>query len=486
MSELATIVRPPPGRRIFCNRTLNLRAIRVVGFDMDYTLVHYRPEVWEERAYEHARARLSERGWPVAHLSFDPEAAVLGLVIDLEQGNLVKANRFGYIKQACHGTRPLSFEEQRRLYARERVDLSEPRWVFLNTLFSLSEACLYAQLVDLCDAGQLPPALGYGELYRAVKTSLDEAHMEGRLKAEIIADPDRFVVLDEELPLALQDLRHAGKRLVLITNSEWDYTQAIMSYALDRFLPRGMTWRELFDLRFVLARKPEFFTHKAPVFEVVDEAGRLLPRSGPLREGATYVGGHAGLVEAHFGVSGEDVLYIGDHIFADVHVSKSLLRWRTALVLRALEDELAALEGFKQQQAQLSARMAQKERLEHRQAVVRLLLQRQEGGYGPPVREAPEALREELGRLRAQQAALDAEIAPLAQAHAELHSRRWGLLMRTGNDKSHLARQIERYADVYMSRVSNLLWHTPYAYLRSPRGSLPHDSGPAGGVEDEA
>ena len=48
--------------------------------------------------------------------------------------------------------------------------------------------------------------------------------------------------------------------------------------------------------------------------------------------------------------------------------------------------------------------------------------------------------------------------------------------MRAGNDKSHLARQVERYADIYTSRVSNFLYQTPFVYLRSPRGSLPHDS----------
>jgi hypothetical protein len=47
--------------------------------------------------------------------------------------------------------------------------------------------------------------------------------------------------------------------------------------------------------------------------------------------------------------------------------------------------------------------------------------------------------------------------------------------MRAGNDKSYLTRQVERYADIYMSRVSNFLFQTPHAYLRSPRGSLPHD-----------
>ena len=49
--------------------------------------------------------------------------------------------------------------------------------------------------------------------------------------------------------------------------------------------------------------------------------------------------------------------------------------------------------------------------------------------------------------------------------------------MRAGNDKSHLARQVERYADVYTSRVANLLHATPFAYLRSPRGTMPHDAG---------
>jgi len=52
---------------------------------------------------------------------------------------------------------------------------------------------------------------------------------------------------------------------------------------------------------------------------------------------------------------------------------------------------------------------------------------------------------------------------------------RWGPLLRAGNDKSYLARQVERYADIYMSRVSNFLFQTPQGYLRSPRGSLPHD-----------
>lgn len=472
---------PPATRRIFCNRTLNLRSIKAIGFDMDYTLIHYDAVEWERRAYEHVRERLLARGWPVTDLAFDPELVTLGLILDLENGNVVKANRFGFVKRASHGTRMLAYEEQRDLYTRELVDLAEPRWVFLNTLFSLSEACMYAQLVDLLDAGALEGAMGYRDLYKVVRASLDEAHMEGRLKAEIMDAPERFVVLDPEVPLALMDLRGAGKKLLLVTNSEWHYTKVMMTYAFDRFLPGAMTWRDLFDVVIVAAGKPSFFEHKNPCFEVIDDDGRLLPTRGP-RFGGCYLGGNAAQVEEGLGLSGEEILYFGDHVFSDVRVSGRLLRWRTALVLRALEDELIALEAHKPQQAELTALMAEKEELEHRFSRLRLGLQRLERGYGPQPESSAASLKQRMTALREQLVALDARIAPLAKAASELASPRWGLLLRTGNDKSHLARQIERYADVYTSRVSNLLAVTPFAYLRSPRGSLPHDHGPGGGV----
>jgi hypothetical protein len=84
-------------RGIFCNRTLNLRAIKAIGYDMDYTLIHYRSEQWELRAYEYVRQKLVQQNWPVDDLQFEPDRVVRGLIIDLELGNIVKANRFGYV-----------------------------------------------------------------------------------------------------------------------------------------------------------------------------------------------------------------------------------------------------------------------------------------------------------------------------------------------------------------------------------------------------
>ncbi len=467
---------PSAERRIFCNRTLNLRAIRAIGYDMDYTLIHYKVDEWERRAYVYLRQKLVELGWPVEDLDYRPGFAVRGLIIDTELGNIVKADRFGYVKRACHGTRQLSFEEQRQAYARTLVDLSDRRWFFLNTFFSLSEACMYAQLVDRLDAHGFSDVLGYTELHARIQRALDEAHAEGLLKREIIERPDAYVELDPDVPLALLDQREAGKRLLLITNSDWPYTREMMTYCFDPFLPGDTTWRDLFELVIVSSRKPSFFASRSSLFEVVNEEGLLRPCvRGPVGAGV-YLGGNARLVEEYLGLSGSEILYVGDHLYTDVLISKDVLRWRTALMVRELEDELREVARVRDDQRSLDRLMEEKESLEFEQAQIRVQLQRRQRGYGPPPAEESSALEERLAALRRHLEALDANIAPRASALGRLLNPSWGLLMRAGGDKSHLARQVERYADIYTSRVSNFLHQTPFAYLRAPRGSLPHDS----------
>jgi 5'-nucleotidase len=459
-------------RGVFANRTLNLRSVAAVGYDMDYTLIHYRTEDWESAAFEHARALLAARGWPVGDLRFDPDEYIQGLVIDLETGNLVKSTRFGYVIHAHHGTRSLSFDELRRTYAGLFVDLHEPRWRFLNTLFSLSEASLYAQLVDLLDHGALGEVLGYDELYGHVSNALDESHTQGALKASIVADPKRYVVTDDDTASTLLDQRAAGKRLLLITNSEWSYTQAMMSWCFDAQVPSG-SWRELFDIVVVAAAKPRFFAEDEPAYEIVDEArGLLAPHRGPLQSGRIYHGGSARGVEASLGLEGDQILYVGDHLFGDVHVSKATLRWRTALILRDLEDELADTARFAPDEEKLRSFMADKAQLEDQLATTRMdrVRARDRGD-----KETARRLQGEASRLTARVRRLDERIGPLARAATELGNPTWGPLMRAGSDKSLFARQIERHADVYTSRVSNFGIRTPFAYLRAARTSLPHD-----------
>jgi HAD superfamily 5'-nucleotidase-like hydrolase len=466
---------PPAGREIACNRTMNMRSIKAIGYDMDYTLIHYRSEAWEERAYAHIKKSMLERGWPVEDFEYDQNLIMRGLIIDIELGNIIKTNRFGYVKQAFHGTKPIPHQELQKIYSRTLVDLSDRRYKFLNTLFSLSEGCFFAQLVDGLDSGKIDGAVGYPKLHQVIGKALDHAHTEGTLKQDILSDPANFVVLDKETPLALLDQKKAGKKLLLITNSEWNYTAPVMSYAFDQFLPDGMVWQDLFDVTIVSSRKPSFFADPNPVFEIINDEGMLKPAIGGLKEGGKYLGGNAHMVEKLWGFDGEEILYVGDHIFADVRESKKVLRWRTALILRELETEMVALENFKEKQSTLNKLMRKKEELEYQYDQVRLAIQRKKEKYGPIIQQGLKELYGEQDKLKRESMALDKEIVPLAKESNRLMSDKWGLMMRAGNDKSNLARQIEEYADIYMSRVSNFLFKTPNAYLRSTRSSLPHD-----------
>ncbi|KAI3505959.1 hypothetical protein L1887_28302 [Cichorium endivia] len=471
-------------RGIFCSRTLNLRSITAIGYDMDYTLMHYNVMAWEGRAYDYCMENLKTVGFPVDGLAFDPDLVIRGLVIDKEKGNLVKADRFGYVKRAMHGTKLLSTQAVSEMYGRELVDLrNESRWEFLNTLFSVSEAVAYMQMVDRLDEGMIAPDLGvldYEGLYKAVGKALFRAHVEGQLKNEIMSKPELFVEPDPELPLALLDQKEAGKRLLLITNSDYIYTDKMMRHSFNRFLPNDMNWRDLFEMVIVSARKPEFFQMSHPLYEVVTSDGLMRP-CFKARPGGLYSGGSAQMVENSLGIHGDEILYVGDHIYTDVSVSKVHLRWRTALICRELEEEYNALIHSREHRAKLVELINQKEVIGDLFNQLRLALQRRNKGRPAQTLAAThmddKELTESVQKLLIVMQRLDEKIAPMLEEDGEHFSKRWGYLSRAGLwDKSHLMRQIEKYADIYTSRVSNFLNYTPFMYFRSQEQTLAHDS----------
>ncbi|XP_042475620.1 cytosolic purine 5'-nucleotidase isoform X4 [Macadamia integrifolia] len=369
-------------RGIFCSRTLNLRSISAIGYDMDYTLIHYN-----------------------------------------------------------------------------------------------------VMMVDRLDEGAVAEELGplnYKGLHKAVGKALFRAHVEGQLKSEIMSDPEPFVEPDPELPLALLDQKEAGKRLLLITNSDYHYTDKMMQHAFNRYLPNEMGWRDLFDIVIVSARKPEFFQMSHPMYEVVTGEGLMRP-CFKARPGGLYSGGSAQMVESSLDIHGDEILYVGDHIYTDVSQSKVHLRWRTALICRELEEEYSALLHSRSHRAALIELINQKEVVGDLFNQLRLALQRRTKGRPAQTLAATEMddqeLTERIQKLLIVMQRLDQKIAPMLEADGEYFNKRWGFLSRAGLwDKSHLTRQIEKYADIYTSRVSNFLLYTPFMYFRSQEQSLAHDA----------
>lgn len=69
----------------------------------------------------------------------------------LSTAGKLKDVRCSYVKRAMHGTRIMSWGEVRQVYGRELINLRhESRFVFLNTLFSVSEGVMYMQVRSIC------------------------------------------------------------------------------------------------------------------------------------------------------------------------------------------------------------------------------------------------------------------------------------------------------------------------------------------------
>jgi len=109
LSELQLTADAPlsvPPRGVFCTRSLDLTKIKCIGYDMDYTLIDYKMEVWEARAYHYSKEELRAKGFPVSGLKFKPELVCRGLIIDTERGSPPRPDRRD--TPARMGTRSLS------------------------------------------------------------------------------------------------------------------------------------------------------------------------------------------------------------------------------------------------------------------------------------------------------------------------------------------------------------------------------------------
>lgn len=75
------------------------------------------------------------------------------------------------------------------------------------------------------------------------------------------------------------------------------------------------------------ARKPEFFNSKMSLYEIVTEDGLMRPAMDAKVDdtesrGRLYCGGGAAMVERALGLNGDEILYVGDHIYTDAALAK--------------------------------------------------------------------------------------------------------------------------------------------------------------------
>lgn len=503
-----------PTRAVYPNRDLDLSSIRLVGFDMDYTLAIYKKLPMEQLQYDLTLARLvKEHGYPaqVKELEYDPWFIVRGLTVDKRTGHLLKTDTHGQVSACLRGREALDREDIERLYKHAKISLQTDTFASIDTLFALPEACLYANLIEFFSARdaanksttplQLPPnhqtpnlgPFDTWKLFDDVRESIDGIHRDGSLKSIIMADLGKYIEEDEGLALSLHKLRSAGKKLFVLTNSYWTYTDAVMTHLLGGKLREYTDWRAYFDVISVGGRKPNFFTEREPfleldtdkpdgAFEVVGEV-----TTETFERGRIYQGGNIEAFERMVRAQGEEILYVGDHIFGDILRSKKDSRWRTCLIVEEIEKEIEGFFTWEKDIDALDALDAKRHSLDADIGQQRALLahidlglaDREARGIQAATAEGLEdyvkVLRKEVDRAKRDLRALDKESHALQTGIEARFNPHWGRLLKANNELSRFGGQISIYADTYTSRASNFLQYSPVHYFRAPRELMSHD-----------
>jgi len=474
----------PRRNRVYVNRNLRLDKIEMVGFDMDYTLALYNQARIEELSMRATLHKLvTAKGYPTAiqGLIYDPMLAVRGLVVDRVNGNIFKPDRYGFPGRARHGLSTIDRSKVGELYQRERMRLSNVRYAWIDSLFALPEAVLYACLVDYFDRHETADKPDYTTLWEHIRECIDLAHRDGSIKAIVSVELPDYVERDEGLAETLHKFRSSGKRLFLLTNSAWDYTSTVMSYLLDGVRGGYPCWRNYFDIVVVSAAKPEFFTAEHPFVELDgDGAPVAKPSDGPFQRGRVYSGGNLKAFQTRANAHGDRVLFVGDHIYGDMLRSRKSSNWRTAMVLQELEHEITMYDRLRPELTRLDRLDAELIHLDaelyERQAAMRSLQKlAAESPDGDGVSAAKRTVKDAIEKLRR---ALRETAAQHRSAEAETDDAfnpYWGPLFREGYEVSKFGEQVEAYACVSTSRVSNFRFYSPMQYFRGPRDRMPHE-----------
>ncbi|XP_029169641.1 cytosolic purine 5'-nucleotidase isoform X2 [Nylanderia fulva] len=456
-------------QRIFVNRSLHLENIKFYGFDMDYTLAEYKSPQYEQLGFNLLKDRLVSLGYPqeIKAFEYDPSFPVRGLWFDSLYGNLLKVDAYGNILVCVHGFEFLKHSQVYELYPNKFLQLDESRVYVLNTLFNLPETYLLACLIDFftnspqfsrektgVKEGEL--TMSFRSIFQDVRSAVDWIHLHGNLKTKTIENLDEYVKKDERLPMFLTRIRESGAKVFLLTNSDYVFTDKIMTYLFD--FPHGArpdephrNWKTYFDTIVVDARKPLFFGEGTILRQVDTRTGalKLGTHKGPLHTGEVYSGGSCDVFTELIGAKGKDVLYVGDHIFGDILKSKKIRGWRTFLIVPELVQELHVWTD----KCQLFAEL---QRLD-------VMLGEMYKNLDSSTKEKPD-----ISKLRASIRDVTHKM--------DLAYGMMGSLFRSGSRQTFFSSQVVRYADLYAATFLNLIYY-PFSYMfRAPAMLMPHES----------
>ena len=208
--------------------------------------------------------------------------------------------------------------------------------------------------------------------------------------------------------------------------------------------------------------------------------------------GKIYEGGNLHDLERALGATGDEVLYVGDHIYGDILRSQEGERL-------AHRDDHPGARGRGRSPTSRAARTSRAPSTSRTgasgsrtsSASTRRASRTSRASIDARARSKPNGVRR-WPRLEAERGAhqardrAGARPAPQRRRRARRRSSGaidqrfhpyWGSLLKEENEQSSFGAQVEEYACLYTSRVSNFLSYSPQQYFRSPRDVMAHEIG---------
>ncbi len=465
--------RIPRHDRVFVNRNLAMANIEWVGFDMDYTLAIYNQRAMDTLSIELSVERLLKRGYPsyLRDVHYDTRFPIRGLLIDKRLGHVLKMNRYKAVFTGYHGLKKLPRETLDELYLNKKIRPSTPRYHWIDTLFALCEVTLYSVAVDAME--KRGEQVDFAKLFGDIRESIDEAHRDGSVYRAVTADLPKYVERDEDLARALHKFRSSGKKLFLLTNSPWHYTNQMMTYLLGEAMQEYPSWRHYFDVIVVSAQKPSWFKEGRPLMERDGDVLREL--SGPLERGKVYEGGNLREFERLTRSIGSKILYVGDHIYGDILRSKKESAWHTAMIIQELDQEVAALEMCLGEMARQRELNESRDRLEDELRFYQARFKELSKARAEDVEADRLRVKRALEQVRGELRSIERELTSLAETVNLTFHPYWGSLLKEDNEMSSFGLQVDTYADLYSRRVSCFREYSPHQHFRSPHDLMPHE-----------
>jgi 5'-nucleotidase len=494
---------------LFCNREINMEQLEAIGFDMDWTLAQYN-EDFDLLAFNGAKQKLvSMLGYPeeVLMMHYSQNSCRRGCLIDKKRGNLIKLDQHNYVRNAEHGLTPLTRDERQDTYRNhyhEMQAFNGEDFVNIDTPFSLVDACLFSHLVQLKDKldeeleNKSPMAdTKYSKLWSDLRKCVDQCHKDGVIKKTVEKNPEKYITYDPNIFPMLESFRKNGRKVFLLTNSLWDYTQVVMNYLQAKKVGDDvdMKWTEYFDLIIVAGNKPGFLVDDRGALPLFRVDTTTLPESlsnvemipslpsqveAFLEEGKIFQGGNAQYLHKMLSLkSGDRLLYVGDHVYSDVLRSKRTLGWRTCLIIPELTNEIMV---HKRESAPRNKLVEMRKLQFNMEKELDQLVSADNEVVDFDDRSNSDMINE-VNILRK-------KIKDKLVRYNRSYHPRWGPLFKAGFQESRFAKQICDYACLYTSRASNLGLVAPVRPFRPTRDLLPHEAwlemaNPNRGEDDE-